>query len=175
MSNKSTVTNGPHRVGAERNGTVAVLPSGPSSSAGALPEYLLDAGQRALLFLDLLRQRGNNANEMAASKTLTVLSFDHEEVMNGRSLARPMNYSLWRILPPQGVFLDPIKRPVVVVDPRAGEMPGIGGFRPESEIGDALRSGHPVYFISFSQQTVPGQTFLDVVEGQIKFFERVVE
>ena len=70
---------------------------------------------------------------------------------------------------------DPRKRPVVVVDPRAGQGPGIGGFKAESEIGDALNAGHPVYFIGFGATPEPGQQFLDVVEGQVKFFERVVE
>ena len=63
----------------------------------------------------------------------------------------------------------------MVVDPRAGQGPGIGGFKAESEIGDALNAGHPVYFIGFGAKPAPGQQFLDVVEGQVKFFERVVE
>ena len=78
-------------------------------------------------------------------------------------------------MPPPGVVTDPRKRPVVVVDPRAGQGPGIGGFKAESEIGDALNAGHPVYFIGFGAIPAPGQQFLDVVEGQVAFFERVVE
>ena len=105
----------------------------------------------------------------------TVLSFGHEILMSGRSLPRPINYALSRIVPPPGVVIDPHKRPVVVVDPRAGQGSGIGGFKAESEIGDALRAGHPVYFIGFSATPAPGQQFLDVVEGQVKFFERVIE
>ncbi len=69
---------------------------------------------------------------------------------------------------------NPRKRPVVVVDPRAGQGPGIGGFKKESEIGDALAAGHAVYFIGFNAEPIPGQRFLDVVEGQVKFFEEVV-
>jgi hypothetical protein len=85
-----------------------------------------------------------------------------------------MNYALSRIVAPPGVVTDPEKRPVVVIDPRAGEGPGIGGFKSHSEIGDALAAGHPVYFIGFSLIPEPGQQFLDVVEGQVAFFERVV-
>ena len=48
-------------------------------------------------------------------------------------------------------------------------------FKAESEIGDALNAGHPVYFIGFGAMPAPGQQFLDVVEGQVSFFERVVE
>jgi hypothetical protein len=141
----------------------------------AWPEYLIDAFQRSVLFLDLLRQRGNQEIEIASQPMATVLSFGHELLMDGRSLPRPINYTLSRIVPPAGVVIDPQKRPVVVIDPRAGQGPGIGGFKAESEIGDALDAGHPVYFIGFGANPAPGQQFLDVVEGQVSFFERVVE
>ena len=139
------------------------------------PEYMVDALQRSVLFLDLLRQRGNEEIEITSRPMATVLSFGHEVLMDGRSLPRPINYTLSRIIPPPGVAIDPRKRPVVVVDPRAGQGPGVGGFKAESEIGDALNAGHPVYFIGFGAIPAPGQQFLDVVEGQVKFFERVVE
>jgi hypothetical protein len=142
---------------------------------GPLQDYLVDAWQRGVLFLDILRRRGEEQEEMTRRPMATVLTFDHEVLMSGRSLKRPINYSLSRIVPPEGVQSDPRKRPVVVVDPRAGQGPGIGGFKTQSEIGDALASGHPVYFIGFSARPEPGQTFLDVVEGQVAFFERIVE
>jgi hypothetical protein len=116
-----------------------------------LPEYMVDAFQRTVLFLELLRKRGNEEIEMASRPMATVLRFGHEVLLSGRGLPRPMNYSLSRIVPPPGVTIDPRKRPVVVVDPRAGQGPGIGGFKADSEIGDALNAGHPVYFIHFSQ------------------------
>ncbi len=141
----------------------------------AWPEYVVDAFQRSILFLDLLRQRGNEEIEITSRPMATVLSFRHEVLMDGRSLPRPMNYTLSRIVPPSGIEIDPRKRPVVVVDPRAGQGPGVGGFKAESEIGDALNAGHPVYFIGFGATPEPGQQFLDVVEGQVRFFERVVE
>ena len=147
----------------------------PGNSTVAWTEYLVDAFQRSVLFLELLRRRGNAEIAIESRPMATVLRFDHEVVMSGRSLPRPMNYTLLRILPPPGVATDPRKRPVVVVDPRAGQGPGIGGFKAESEIGDALNAGHPVYFIGFAAEPEPGQQFLDVVEGQVAFFERVVE
>ena len=146
----------------------------PSNVAITWPEYTVDAFQRSILFLDLLRQRGNEEIEITSRPMATVLRFDHEVLMSGLSLPRPINYALLRIVPP-GVATDPRKRPVVVVDPRAGQGPGIGGFKAESEIGDALNAGHPVYFIGFGAMPAAGQQFLDVVEGQVKFFERVVE
>ena len=138
-------------------------------------EYVTDACQRGVLYLDLLRRRGNEEKEITTRPMATVLHFDHEVLMSGRSLPKPINFALARIVPPPGVEIDPHKRPVVVVDPRAGQGPGIGGFKAQSEIGDALAARHPVYFIGFAADPEPGQQFLDVVEGQVKFFERVVE
>ena len=143
--------------------------------ATGLPEYLVDAFQRTVLFFELLRERGNEQEDITSRPMATVLRFEHEILVSGRSLPRPINYSLSRIVPPPGVIIDPHKRPVVVVDPRAGQGPGIGGFKAQSEIGDALNGGHPVYFIGFASTPEPGQQFLDIVEGQVKFFERIVE
>ena len=47
--------------------------------------YLLDAWQRSVLFLDVLRQRGNEQEAIAASPRATVLHFEHEVLMSGRS------------------------------------------------------------------------------------------
>ncbi len=153
----------------------AIFENMPIATAGnAWLEYLTDAYRRSALFLDILRQRGDQQAEMAARPMATVLRFKHEELISGHALPRPINYSLSRIVPPQGIGANPRKRPIVVVDPRAGQGPGIGGFKKESEIGDALAAGHPVYFIGFSAAPVPGQRFLDVVEGQVKYFEEIV-
>ena len=141
----------------------------------AWPDYIVDTFQRSVLFLDLLRQRGNQQLDTAAHPLTTVLRFEHELLIDGKSLSRPINYSLSRIVPPSGFVPDPQKRPVVVVDPRAGQASGIGGFKSDSEIGDAVAAGHVVYFIGFSAVPEQGQQFLDVIEGQVKFFERVVE
>jgi len=151
------------------------LTATPGATAQHWLEYVTDACQRGVLYLDLLRRRGNEEKEMTARPMATVLHFDLEVLMSGRSLPKPINFALARIVPPPGVEIDPHKRPVVVVDPRAGQGPGIGGFKAQSEIGDALAAGHPVYFIGFAADPESGQQFLDVVEGQVKFFERVVE
>ncbi len=160
---------------AESRAVPAIFAAPPGNVMNAWPEYMVDALQRSILFLDLLRQRGDEQIEITSSPLATVLSFGHEVLMDGRSLPRPMNYTLSRITPPPGIVIDPRKRPVVVIDPRAGQGPGVGGFKAESEIGDALNAGHPVYFIGFAATPVAGQQFLDVVEGQVSFFERVVE
>lgn len=146
----------------------------PEFRAPVVGDYLTDAFQRTVLFLDLLRRRGNEQEEMTSRPMATVLRFDHEILISGRSLPKPINFSLSRIVPPEGTVIDPRKRPVVVVDPRAGQGPGIGGFKAQSEIGDALAAGHAVYFIGFAAKPEPGQQFLDIVEGQVTFFEHVV-
>ena len=60
-----------------------------------------------------------------------------------------MNYALVRIVPPDDKPVDPAKPPFIVVDPRAGHGPGIGGMKQDSEIGVALAAGHPCYFVGF--------------------------
>src|SRR5579875_2262568 len=139
----------------------------------AWSQYLADAAQRTLLFCDVLRKRGNNFLEHAARGEPPVLRFDHETLIDGRTLDRPCNYALLRILPPTGVAVDPAKRPIVIVDPRAGHGPGVGGFKLDSEVGFALRAGHPVYFISFYPEPVPGQTLLDIGDAESRFLEEV--
>jgi hypothetical protein len=78
-----------------------------------------------------------------------VLDFKAELVVDGRLFERPVNYCLVRIVPPPGIEIDMRQRPFVIVDPRAGHGPGIGGFKADSEIGVALKAGHPCYFIGF--------------------------
>ena len=80
---------------------------------------------------------------------------------------------LTRIVPPAGVTVDPAKPPIIVVDPRAGHGPGIGGMKPDSEIGVALAAGHPCYFIGFSPKPMPGQTIEDVCRAEAVFVEEV--
>lgn len=136
-------------------------------------DFFVDAFQRSVIFLDVLRQRGNAQEAISARPMATVLRYEYEIIQRGPSLPRPINYYLARIVPPPGVVIDPGKAPIIVIDPRAGQAPGIGGFKSQSEIGDALSAGHPVYFVGFSAEPVVGQTFLDVVDGQVEFVEHV--
>ena len=84
-----------------------------------------------------------------------------------------MNYGLVRIVPPEGTKIDPTKRPVIVVDPRAGHGPGIGGMKHDSQIGVALAAGHPCYFIGFAAKPMPGQTIEDVCRAEAIFIADV--
>lgn len=148
-----------------------------ASSLGMLApamDYMIDAAQRSALFCDVMRQRGNQYREHLAETVPHVLDYEVELVVDGRTLARPVNYGLVRIVPPPGVELDPTRRPFVVVDPRAGHGPGIGGFKADSEIGVALKAGHPCYFIGFSPDPMPGQTIGDIARAEAIFLEKVI-
>jgi pimeloyl-ACP methyl ester carboxylesterase len=136
--------------------------------------YWIDAWQRGVLFLDVMQQRSKQYEEHAAKIAPHVLKFGAELVMDGRTLPRPVNYILARIAPPQGVKIDERKRPFVIVDPRAGHGPGIGGFKADSEIGVAFKAGHPCYFIGFLPDPVPGQTIEDIISAEAAFLERVI-
>jgi pimeloyl-ACP methyl ester carboxylesterase len=135
--------------------------------------YTSDAVQRSLLFWDTIRRRGNQFLEHERAGKPPVLVYDYEMVVDGRTLDRPVNYALVRILPPEGIRVDESLRPYLIVDPRAGHGPGIGGFKQDSQVGVALRGGHPVYFVIFFPEPVPGQTIRDVVLAQARFVEEV--
>ncbi|MBK6601477.1 MAG: DUF3141 domain-containing protein [Betaproteobacteria bacterium] len=146
--------------------------TGPARQA---MEYWIDGWQRTILFWDVLRRRSDAYYEQRAKPVPHVLTFDAELVLDGRSFERPANYLLVRIKPPAGVRIDPKKRPFVVVDPRAGHGPGIGGFKADSELGVAMRAGHPAYFVGFTPEPMPGQTIEDVMRAEATFLEKVIE
>ncbi|WP_069263396.1 DUF3141 domain-containing protein [Paraburkholderia nodosa] len=137
--------------------------------------YAVDVAERSVLFWDTLRQRGNGFVEQARNGLRPVLHFGHELVIDGRKLARPVNYALVRLLPPDGVVIDVSKRPYVIIDPRAGHGPGIGGFKDDSQAGVALKAGHSVYFVIFFRDPEPGQTLLDVCAAEAQFVKKVCE
>jgi pimeloyl-ACP methyl ester carboxylesterase len=151
--------------------------SGSSSFGWSNPvqEYWVDACQRWLLTLDALRQRGNTYLEQKRLLSPAVLNFGFEVLMDGRTFERPVNYVLVRITPPAGATVDPRKRPFVVFDPRAGQGPGIGGMKHESEIGEILKAGHPCYFVGFLENPAPGQTIEDVCRAEARFVAKVGE
>lgn len=145
----------------------------PAWPVDPVTEYCLDAAQRAILLLDVLRQRGNNALEYSARVTPHVLAFEFELIADGRDLERPVNYGLVRIIPPAGTVPDDTKRPFVIFDPRAGHGPGIAGMKQDSEIGEVLAAGHPCYFVGFVPHPIPGQTIEDVCLSEARFVEIV--
>jgi hypothetical protein len=151
----------------------------PALLASANPweawRYGIDAAQRAILFWDTMRQRGNEFVASAVHGLQPALHFDSETVLDGRGFERPVNYALLRIKPPEGVTVDPKRRPYLIIDPRAGHGPGIGGFKDDSQVGVALAAGHPVYFVIFFREPEPGQTMLDVCAAEQRFVRKVRE
>lgn len=139
--------------------------------------YQRDLWERSVLFWDILRQRAENMIEHERHGMPPLLDFDHELLIDARRLERPANYALLRVTRVGDVCLDdcldPGKPPVVILDPRAGHGPGIGGFKHESEVGMALEEGHPVYFVVFFPEPCRGQTLADVLHALRQFVEEV--
>ena len=104
-----------------------------------------------------MRQRGNDFVEHEPAGKPPLLHFEYEMVVDGRTLERPVNYALVRIMPPEGV--DGRSDAAAVRHHRSrapGTVPGIGGFKDDSQVGVALRAGHPVYFVIFFRDPEPG-------------------
>ncbi len=130
-----------------------------------------------MLFWDTLRQRADNMLEHERAGLPPLLDFKYEMISDARRSERPANYALLRILEIGDACwedcVDPSKPPVIVVDPRAGHGPGIGGFKRDSEVGMALHEGHPTYFVIFFPEPCPGQTLADVLNALRRFVEEV--
>ena len=151
------------------------VPGGPLSGlVASAVEYMVDAGQRSVLFLDIMRRRGDQYREHVAQTAPHVLQYAAELIIDGRKLDEPVNYALVRIIAPKGVEIDPERRPFVVIDPRAGHGPGIGGFKADSEIGVAMKAGHPCYFVGFLPEPMPGQTIERIARAEALFIEKVI-
>ncbi|WP_246024956.1 DUF3141 domain-containing protein [Paraburkholderia dinghuensis] len=162
--------------------TSAVVPSLSSFSGLPVPpamqplyDYLYDAWQRSVLLLDVLRERGNETYLHEKAGMPPVLRFEYEVIADGRELSDPCNYALLRMLPEEGAPTDPRKRPFVVIDPRAGHGPGIAGFKMDSEVGIALRKGHPCYFVTFFPVPCETQTIQSVAKAEAVFIRKVRE
>lgn len=155
---------------------------GQAQSAGGLfdawQSYWQDAGQRMVLTMDTLRKRGDNFLEHEEAGCPPVLIYDYELVLDGADLPRPSNYMLLKILPSCDIDCrepKPWKRPYIIIDPRAGHGAGIGGFKPDSQVGVALKDGHPVYFVAFRRFPEKGQTIADITHSEAAFVRKVME
>lgn len=154
--------------------------SAPKESSSLLHDtllYQLDAFQRSILFLDTLRERANNMFAHDAAGMPPLLDFDYELILDARRFKKPANYALLRITRCREHrwhdCVDEEKPPVIILDPRAGHGPGIGGFKHDSEVGMALREGHPTYFVIFFPMPCEDQTLDDVLAALRQFVEEV--
>lgn len=152
--------------------TLRRLPVRPPMPAETVA-FMLDFAYRSVLLADVLRKRGNEFHEYEATGQPPLLAFDYELLIDGRELPEAVNYCLVRIVPPEGVEVDPGKRPYLIIDPRAGHGAGIGGFKPDSQVGVALQAGNPVYFAVFFPEPEPGQTIGCVASAQLRFVQEV--
>lgn len=139
--------------------------------------YQVDRWQRGVLFLDTLRERSNNMLAHEEAGMPPPLDFDFETILDARRFEHPANYALLRITrcnqDRAEDCIDDIKPPVIIVDPRAGHGPGIGGFKRDSEVGMALHEGHATYFVIFFPLPSPHQTLADVLHALRRFVEEV--
>jgi hypothetical protein len=141
--------------------------------------YQLDRMQRTILFLDTLRERAGNLLAHEEAGMPPPLDFEYETILDARRFERPANYALLSITRCHGEHaherVDPCKPPVIIIDPRAGHGPGIGGFKRDSEVGVALHHGHPTYFVSFFPMPCEHQTLPDVLAALRRFVQEVSE
>ena len=155
----------------------AMPPAAYPGAPDAILAYQRDIWERSVLFWDTLRQRADDmlAHEGAGKPPL--LDFDYEVLLDARRFEQPANYALLRVTRVGDDCiedcLDTAKPPVIVIDPRAGHGPGIGGFKRDSEVGIALHQGHPVYFAIFYPEPVASQTLADVLHALRRFVEEV--
>lgn len=151
----------------------------PSNPLTDLLAYQVDFWQRSVLFLDTLRERGDDMLDHQRQNMPPLLIFDYELLLDARRFEDPANYALLKVTGAEGIryedCVDPDKPPVIILDPRAGHGPGTGGFKRDSEVGMALHQGHPVYFVVFYPEPVAGQTLADVLHALRRFVEEVAE
>lgn len=140
-------------------------------------EYGLDYWQRSVLYWDTLRERANNMFAHNANGMPPLLDFDYEVILDARRFASPANYALLRITrccdEHAEVCVDQAKPPVIIMDPRAGHGPGIGGFKRDSEVGMSLHEGHETYFVIFFPTPCENQTLQHVLKALRRFVEEV--
>ncbi|WP_066733981.1 MULTISPECIES: DUF3141 domain-containing protein [Hyphomicrobiales] len=161
----------------QHNVAPASKTSAPLEGLENLLAYQRDVWERAILFWDALRERADNMLEHERLGLPPLLDFRSETVLDARTFERPANYALLRIVEAESAdaehCIEEGKPPVVIIDPRAGHGPGIGGFKRESEVGMALKEGHPVYFVVFFPEPCRGQTLADVLHALRRFLEAV--
>lgn len=151
----------------------------PLPSPSDIISYQRDVLERTILFFDTLRKRANAMLEHERAGLPPLLNFKFEMLLDARQFERPANYALVRITAVGDTCwddcVDPAKAPVIVLDPRAGHGPGIGGFKRDSEVGIALHVGHPVYFVVFFPEPCPQQTLGDVLAALSRFVAHVAQ
>ncbi|WP_249795421.1 DUF3141 domain-containing protein [Bradyrhizobium sp. NBAIM08] len=127
------------------------------------------------MLIDLLRESGDLFLEHEAAGCPPVLFYEYEKIMDGRDLPVKSNFVLLRIIPSQDVTVDySRRRPFVIIPPRAGHTAGVGAHEHDSQLGVALREGHPVYLVSFRREPEQDQQLSDVAYAEAAFVREVI-
>ena len=111
--------------------------------AASAVEYLTDAAQRNVMFLDVLRRRGNQFQEHVEGRAEPVLSYDYEILAKGTDLPRPVNYGLVAIMPPPGVVVDPASGRSSSSTRAPAMGPGSAASRPTARSASPCAPGTP--------------------------------
>ena len=136
--------------------------------------YWVDAYQRSVLFLDVMRQRSERYAEHAAKDAPHVLKFACDLVMDGRKLQRPVNYALVR------VKLLREWRPTRASVPSSWSIPAPATVRalaassPRAKSALHSRLGIPAISSASCPSPIPGQTIEDIARAEAAFLERVI-
>lgn len=141
----------------------------PFTFAQEASAYWVDTAQRTILFLDTLQKRSQNFCAESENEQPKVMQFETELILDGRTYDPPVNYKLERIIPQHDQQTDPSKRPIVIFDPRAAQGSGMAGMKKDGQIGQALESRHPTYYVSFFVHPEEGQTIELVCDTCIAF------
>ena len=125
----------------------------------------------------MLRERGNQYLEHERSSKPPVLAFEHEMVLDGRTLAKPANYALVRIMPAADASAHQPEQASVRGHRSARRARPRASAAPRSTARSASRSkqGHPCYFVTFFPEPVPGQTIESVCAAKTAFLRKVNE
>ncbi|QBF33229.1 DUF3141 domain-containing protein [Thalassococcus sp. S3] len=171
----ATLGDGLSRFVLQQNAIGRAVLSAPNPLAlnSQLTRYVRDRAMRNVAFADVLRRWSDQHIAHNAAGAPPVLAYPYTVVMDGADLPTPSNYVLLHIQPPDETTTWPGKRPYIIIDPRAGHGPGIGGFKPDSQVGVALADGHPVYVVAFRQMPEPGQTIASVTHTEAAFVREV--
>ena len=148
--------------------------STPFNFFGPALEYMTDAAQRSVLFWDVMRQRGNQYREHLAETVPHVLDYKVELVMDGRTLKRPVNYLLVRIVPPKGIEIDQsagrswssIRAPAMARASAAS--------RRTAKSASPSKPGIPAISSASCPIPMPGQTIEDIARAEAMFLENVI-
>lgn len=174
---KTTRAPKPAKAGIAAATRTGVAPSVPASLIEHALRYQIDRWQRSLMLLDTFRERANNMLAHETAGMPPPLHFEYETILDARLFERPANYALLRITRCEDDdamdCVDASKPPVIIIDPRAGHGPGIGGFKHDSEVGMSLHEGHETYFVVFFPLPCPNQTLADVLHVLRRFVEEV--